>query len=262
MVVETDYMVWLMEELKELDIGDQILECIRSMGCKGDYEEKCIITPSLKNEESEMVGLNEAECGSSMQGDQVSTQADDLHYVEVDECIRKMNCDSNCLGICDVATTTIMHSTASGNSMQAEQVSTLAEDMQCVHCPGLCRGACSSENIAMNMYNEIGEADSHLTKPDTVHSISETGCVYIVQPVHTGEGYCTGDIISGPIEGPVCMNTPGWKSSQGANTSGVCGSEGAKFSVQKGRQLDWSKWTGAIHISSEGPSINMETGMK
>ena len=35
-VIEEDFLIWLVAELKELAIGEDILECIRTMGCPGN----------------------------------------------------------------------------------------------------------------------------------------------------------------------------------------------------------------------------------
>ena len=38
---EKEYMTWLMDELRELKLEDEILECIRNMRCEGDCDDRC-----------------------------------------------------------------------------------------------------------------------------------------------------------------------------------------------------------------------------
>ena len=58
------------------------------------------------------------------------------------------------------------------------------------------------------------------------------------------------------------MDRPVWKSRQAAHASGVTRSGGANSCVQEGQGLDWSKWTGAIHLSPVEQSEQDMTGIK
>ena len=38
---EFDYIDWLIDELKELRVEEEVLECVRSMRCKGNCDDEC-----------------------------------------------------------------------------------------------------------------------------------------------------------------------------------------------------------------------------
>jgi hypothetical protein len=97
---ETDYIQWLVEQLMELRVEEDIIstlkrmtlenmqddtpeECLRTVQCPGDCDNECV-TPwdTLKD-------------GNSLQGITDST---------VDECIKNMHCPGNCMGSCGVST--------------------------------------------------------------------------------------------------------------------------------------------------------------
>ena len=184
-----DYMAWLVRELMELEIGEDVLECIRRMNCEGNCDDMC--------------------------GDTV-----------VEECIKNVHCAGDCNDRCEVETENI-ENISHGNIMQAAQDSTLAVDMQCVHCPGLCRGACSEIVAVTGISDKFSDPSlSHRSYKDT----SKTGsvCVYNVHNVHTNVTNCTVDITLGLTEGPACMDRPVWKSRQVEQGSGVFGVRGAK----------------------------------
>ena len=39
--IEMGYVTWLVEELKEMRIDEEVLECIRKMACQGDCDGLC-----------------------------------------------------------------------------------------------------------------------------------------------------------------------------------------------------------------------------
>ena len=139
-----------------------------------------------------------------------------------------------------------------GSIMQPTLDSTLAKDMQDVHCPGLCTRANSDTNKVRSESEHIA-ANSLNTKSDNNRNRNSSDCVCVstIQKTHTK---CAEDITFGPVKGLACINRPGWKSSQAVHASGASGPGGAKSSVHGGPQLDWSKWVGSVHISPEGPS--------
>ena len=210
---ETDYMVWLLKELKEVGIGEDVMECIRTMACEGDCQDKCVVE------------------------------------TEVDECVRSVHCDGDChCQDTSFVETVRIEDIGYGSSMQPIVGSANAEDKHCVRCPGLCRGACSGNNVVVKFMSEDITENSQKTESDNMTIISKT--------------VCTEDNTSGPVQGPACVDRSGWKSSQAVHTGGVSGPGGATPLVQAGLHLDWSKWTEAVHISPEWPSIYDVTGIK
>ena len=73
---EFDYIGWLEEELRELRVEEEVLECVRSMRCPGNCDDEC----STSNYD----GVRKS---SSMQEDKDST---------LDECVNDIHCPGNC----------------------------------------------------------------------------------------------------------------------------------------------------------------------
>ena len=103
---------------------------------------------------------------------------------EIEDCIINVHCVGNCQDKCSVETAN-SEDIRYGSIMQPTLDSTLAEDMQGVHCPGPCIRANSdnnakseSENIAANRLN---------TKSDNkrIRNSSDCVCVPKIQKTHT-----------------------------------------------------------------------------
>jgi hypothetical protein len=132
--IEMGYVTWLVEELKEMRIDEEVLECIRKMACQGDCDGLC--------EE----GVN-------------------------DECVRNVHCLGMCGGSCgpDLDLTDVEY----GSSLQIELSSTLDECIRNVQCPGACKDACVTDSIASVLVNEKGSSlQSGLGSPQ-VHGTHE-----------------------------------------------------------------------------------------
>ena len=138
--VEEDFLTWLVTELKELSVGEEILECIRTMACHGncdcDVVEECLSTAHcpgncncVGNREVETLIVQDDMHGNIMQPVQDSTQVKDTH------CVR---CPDNCRGVCrnnikpDIAENSLI--TVSNNT-QAITGSSDTYIVKCVHSP-------------------------------------------------------------------------------------------------------------------------------
>jgi hypothetical protein len=102
--MDMDFVEWLVVELKEMCISDEIIdnisECVRSAACPGGCLEKC---GSSVQEEQTSAQIME------MKGYSVSTSTD------IDECVRNMLCPGGCMGRCVMG---------GSNTMQTAQGST------------------------------------------------------------------------------------------------------------------------------------------
>ena len=103
---ELDYMVWLMEELKELSVGETIIQAMEGM----------------------TLLLNTGDIGG----------LEDI----IDDCVRSVQCPGGCKDRCIPP----MGLEKDGSSMQRDLDSTLDECILSVHCLGRCEGECVSVN--------------------------------------------------------------------------------------------------------------------
>ena len=99
-VVEEDFLTWLMAELRGMAIEEEVLECIRTMACPGNCAceevEECINTVYCPGNcdgkcNVETATVQNDEYGSIMQTKQSSTQSKDMHCV---------HCPDICSGAC------------------------------------------------------------------------------------------------------------------------------------------------------------------
>ena len=102
MEYETDYMAWLEKELQEIGIGEDILECIRTMACDGDCKDKCW----LETKRYEDIGPAR----------------------EIEDCVRSVHCIGNCQDKCSVETAN-NEDNRYGSIVQPSLDSRLANDM-------------------------------------------------------------------------------------------------------------------------------------
>ena len=114
---DVDFMTWLVEELREMQVEDRVIEtiseCVRTASCPGGCQETCEV-------EDKQICCE----GSIMQSAQGSTQNIEVTqtYSDIsDECIRSMACLGDCQGICRIEACLIIHGS---NSMQEDQGST------------------------------------------------------------------------------------------------------------------------------------------
>ena len=92
---DMDFMTWLVEELREMHVADQVIatinECVRSVSCPGGCQELCGV-------EREQVCWD----GSIIQSAQGSTHYMEemlTHLTNNDECVRNVACPGECQGI-------------------------------------------------------------------------------------------------------------------------------------------------------------------